>query len=429
MLLIFLISLALEIPTGYGQFSFNPIYFLKTQSVYGDYVNPILPSNILIADFYVPYNDDISLYFSKSFDMKTSIFSFDFIPKVYNVKKALTILNSCRGSNDFSYAGLFFREGYKNLTFSFSGDFSSLPAYRTSALNPRIDYIHGRGKSSVFFYRFKRDSIRYVKILLIENKFDGGKKNIDLIYGESLKDRVYYFSGIKTEFQIRNITFDGLGEKTSDGSFTWKVTLRKSSFKVGLTSPFGKRDNILPIIFVRKKFGKIFVNLSGNSVQPDSPDSNYRYYSIAGIGVDFSRLLKLYLGTGNLGEGDMYAGGYKFITGNVFFSTIVKSIKFKFAGNFFKPLDDVNMDRDFNSRFTVSYRRKFGSDSSLRIGIFLDYFGDHTVHLSVFSDFVLFGSVKLRVEEYNLNRSSYPFNYPGNSDNFYRISVVTYLWD
>ena len=105
-----LISLALEIPTGYGQLAFNPIYFLKTQTAYGDYTYTILPTNISVSGFVIPFNNDISPYFSKTFDIKSSMFSFDFLPKNYNVKKALTILNSSKGSEDFSHAGLFIKE-------------------------------------------------------------------------------------------------------------------------------------------------------------------------------------------------------------------------------------------------------------------------------------------------------------------------------
>ena len=428
MLLTILITFALEIPMGYGQLSFNPVYLLKTQTQYGDFAYPILPSNVTVSGFPIPFNNDVSVYFSKVFTLKSSIFSFEFLPKDYNVKEALTILNSGRGSGDFSYAGLFFKEGYKNLNFSFSGDFTSYAAYKTSAIGPGISYQNGRGKTSIFFYRFKRDSLRYIKILLIQNKFDSGKKNIGFIYGESFENRVYYFTGIKGNFLLKGIVFDLLMERTSNKSYTWRLSLKKSGSYLGISSPFESGD-ILPEIALRKEFKNLFLDLEGKAIEPLIPDSNYFYYSLAGLGMNYFKKIRLYLGGGYLAEGGIITGGYKFITGNLSLSRTVKGIKFDFAGKIFKPLKNINFDREFNSRLSVFYERKFGSDSQIGAGFFVDYFGDKIFHFSVFSDIVLFNSVRLRVEEYNLNGEYYPFNYSGNSDRFYRISVVTQLWN
>ncbi len=428
MLLTILISLSLEIPIGYGQLSFNPVYFLKTQTQYGDYTYPILPSNVTVSGFPIPFNNDVSLYFSKTFTLKSSIFSFEFIPKDYNVKKSLTILNSGKGSGDFSYAGLFFKEGYRNFDFSFSGDFTSYPFYKTSAIGSEISYKNERGKTSVFFYRFKRDSLRYIKILLIRNKFDSGKKNVDFIYGESFENSIHYFTGIKGNFYLRGVVFDLLMERTSAKSYTWRLGLERSGFNLGVSSPFESGD-VLPEIAIRKDFKNLFINLESRVIEPLMPDSNYFYYSLAGLGMSFFKKIRLYMGGGYLGEGGIFTGGYKFITGNLSLSQNVEGVRFDFAGKLFKPLEDINFNREFNSRVSIYYERKFGGDSRLGAGFFVDYFGDSRLHFSVFSDVILFNSVRLRVEEYNLNGEYYPFLYPGNNVRFYRISVVTHLWN
>ena len=419
MIFLLIFAFNLSVPINYGQLSFNPFYIFETYSLIGDSSFPVIQKNLKINGFYFPGLQDVSLFFSKSFEMRMSPNTIEFLPEEYD--STITLLNSSKGTNSYTYAGLLFSGHYRPVYYSISADFASIPTRKISAFNPSIIYSNKSLKSRIFFYKFKRDSLSYIKTLFWDNTLLKSKKKLKFFYARlfpGLSVGGAQFSG-QSGGAYYTLAFERTSEKEN---FIELSANFREWVSFGIKKPF-KSHKIYPITRIDIGLHRLHINAWSDLVE----DSVEIYRTLAGMSYRFSDNNYVFVGYGNSSSTGLFAGHNPFFAGKIYLTHAWRFLNLGIAGNFLKFQKDTSFNRQVNIRSFISAKKTFLKENYIELMGILDYFGNGAPHLSGSVTLLLFNSVVVRLEEINLTRTAYPFKFPENSVNFYRISVATYL--